>query len=61
MSADAPIPEEWVEAACAAAFAPPISDDRRADMRAALEVIVPLAELRTTRSLMAARIESEGR
>lgn len=61
MRRDAIVPQEWVEAACAAAFVPPISDDRRADMRAALEAVVPLAEQRATRNLMGARERAEGR
>lgn len=35
------IPDEWVDAGCEAAFVPPISADRRADMRAALEAVLP--------------------
>ena len=61
MSRDAIVPEEWVDAACAVAFVPPVSDSRRTDMRRALEAVVPLAEQRATRSLMKAREETEGR
>lgn len=32
------IPNKMLDAACAAAFVPPISDDRRSDMRKALEI-----------------------
>lgn len=35
------IPDEWVDVGCEAAFVPPISADRRADLRAALEAVLP--------------------
>lgn len=72
-SRDAIVPEEWVDAGLAAArgaaadiiFGEQSSrtagDVQRAATVAALEAVVPLAEQRTTRSLLEARAKTEGR
>jgi hypothetical protein len=72
VSDDAIVPEEWVEAGMAAAW--PVRDERGVQMwsdnerqeirnhfERALQAVVPLAEQRATRSLLAAREETEGR
>jgi hypothetical protein len=49
-----------VEAACAAAFVPPVSDDRRADMRAALEAATAHARSQLFASTQPAVPSEEG-
>jgi hypothetical protein len=64
-SPDAVVPEDWVDVGLKAAWPNHEqmigSETAREQMRRGLEAVVPLAETRTTRSLLAARAKTEGR